>query len=49
MTKPELLEFIKSLPLDEKFMDFLVSSIEASQEITPQLLNGVAKILEAYA
>lgn len=49
MTKQELKSFIQSLSVDQEFMQLLLAIVENVQEITPQFLSGLAKILESYA
>ncbi|MEW5805483.1 MAG: hypothetical protein AB1721_02030 [Patescibacteria group bacterium] len=49
MNKQELIEFIKNLQLESKFEQMVLEIINDTQEITPQLLNSLADILEQYA
>ena len=49
MTKSELQAFIKNLGLDQKFEKLLLQVGEDSQQVTPQLLAGLADMLENYA
>ena len=49
MTKSELQTFIKNLGLDQKFEKLLLQVGEDSLQVTPQLLAGLADMLENYA
>jgi phage tail tape-measure protein len=49
MTKEKLRKFIQDLALDEKFEKLLLQIIEDAKDITPELLTGLADILESYA